>query len=267
MIAGGRGGMRSHSRARSARAAGRRGRAGDVEVGAHLRRLGDGGAELRGGGGERLGLGEIGGARVARDVDVGHHRLARAGGRAREAGAGEGDPASVAAFHGAAYWQTSAAAYDPRWRACTSCRRGTTTGSCICVVESPRGSKAKFKYDPAHGVFMLSRSLILGVNYPYDWGFIPSTMAPDGDPLDVMIFHDTPTYPGVVMECEVIGALLVTQKRSKGRGGREPNHRLFAVPAGSERQSTSTDARKLPRRVRKELESFFIAVGLLANKS
>ena len=139
-------------------------------------------------------------------------------------------------------------------------------GQLHCVVESPRGSKAKFKYDPAHGVFMLSRSLILGVNYPYDWGFIPSTVAPDGDPLDVMIFHDTPTYPGVVMECEVIGALLVTQKRSKGRSGREPNHRLFAVPAGSERQSHNTDARELPVRVRKELESFFVAVGLLANK-
>ena len=142
----------------------------------------------------------------------------------------------------------------------------TRAGKLMCVVESPRGSKAKFKYEPELGVFLLSRSLILGVNYPYDWGFIPSTKAPDGDPLDVMVFHDTPTYPGVVMECDVIGALLVTQKKSKGRAGREPNHRLFAVPAGSERHKHETDARKLPTRVRKELESFFIAVGLLANK-
>jgi inorganic pyrophosphatase len=136
----------------------------------------------------------------------------------------------------------------------------------VCVVESPRGSKAKFKFDPALGVFTLNRSLILGVTYPYDWGFIPSTMAADGDPLDVMMFHDTPTFPGVVIACEPIGALLVTQKKSDGEPGREANHRIFAVPAGSEREHESKDARELPERVRKELEAFFIAAGALAKK-
>jgi inorganic pyrophosphatase len=136
----------------------------------------------------------------------------------------------------------------------------------VCVVESPRGSKAKFKFDPKLEVFTLNRSLILGVNYPYDWGFIPSTMAADGDPLDVMMFHDTPTCPGVAIACQPIGALLVTQKRSHGKAGREPNHRIFAVPAGSEREHDYKDARELPERVRKELEAFFIAAGALAHK-
>ena len=94
-------------------------------------------------------------------------------------------------------------------------------GQLVCVVESPRGSRAKFKFDPALKVFTLNRALILGIAYPYDWGFIPSTMAEDGDPLDVMIFHDVPTFPGVVMACEPIGALLVTQKKSDG-GSSEP---------------------------------------------
>jgi inorganic pyrophosphatase len=136
----------------------------------------------------------------------------------------------------------------------------------VCVVESPRGSKAKFKYDPALKVFTLNRALILGINYPYDWGFIPSTMAEDGDPLDVMIFHDVPTFPGVVMACDAIGALLVTQKKSDGSPGRQANHRVFAVPAGSERDQHWSDARELPKRVRKELEKFFVAAGALANK-
>jgi inorganic pyrophosphatase len=138
-------------------------------------------------------------------------------------------------------------------------------GKLVCIVESPRGSIAKFKYDPELKVFMLNRSLILGVRYPYDWGFVPSTMAEDGDPLDVMVFHDVPTFPGVVMACEAIGALLVTQKKRNG-DGREPNHRLFAVPEGSEREHGWTDARELPKRVRKELEQFFIAAGALADK-
>ncbi|HEY2747646.1 MAG TPA: inorganic diphosphatase [Polyangia bacterium] len=139
-------------------------------------------------------------------------------------------------------------------------------GRLVCVVESPRGSKAKFKYDPALKVFTLNRALILGIIYPYDWGFVPSTMASDGDPLDVMIFHDVPTYPGVVMACDPIGALLVTQKKSNGSTGREANHRIFAVPAGSEREKENTDARELPKRVRKELEKFFVAAGALADK-
>lgn len=139
-------------------------------------------------------------------------------------------------------------------------------GELHCVVESPRGSKAKFTYDPELGAFTLKRSLILGVTYPYDWGFIPSTAAPDGDPLDVMIFHDVPTFPGVVMACQPIGALLVTQK-SHEHDGREPNHRLLVIPAGSEREHQWRDARQLPERVRRELEQFFLASTSLADKA
>jgi inorganic pyrophosphatase len=138
-------------------------------------------------------------------------------------------------------------------------------GQLHCVVESPRGSKAKFKYDPVLKVFTLNRSLVLGVTYPFDWGFVPSTMVEDGDPLDVMIFHDVPTFPGVVLACQPIGALLVTQKASEG-GGRQPNHRLLAVPAGAEREQQWEDARGLPKRVRKELETFFSAAAALADK-
>jgi inorganic pyrophosphatase len=68
------------------------------------------------------------------------------------------------------------------------------------------------------------------------------------------------------MACEPIGALLVTQKKSDGGIGRQPNHRIFAVPAGSEREHEWKDARELPKRVRKELEAFFVAAGALADK-
>lgn len=73
--------------------------------------------------------------------------------------------------------------------------------------------------------FMLAKPLMADLSYPYDWGFIPSTKAPDGDPLDVLIVHDAKTYPGVVLSCRPLGVLEVEQKSG---GKTERNDRVFA---------------------------------------
>jgi hypothetical protein len=70
-------------------------------------------------------------------------------------------------------------------------------GDVYVVVETPRGSAAKLEFDPDLQLFTLSKSLILGLSYPYDWGFIPSTEGEDGDPLDALILHDAATTPGL----------------------------------------------------------------------
>src|SRR3954454_11064493 len=71
------------------------------------------------------------------------------------------------------------------------------------VVETPRGSRVKLEFDPKLGAFTLAKPLFAGLTYPYDWGFIPSTQADDGDPLDVLIIHDAATYPGLALRVDL----------------------------------------------------------------
>ncbi len=137
-------------------------------------------------------------------------------------------------------------------------------GRLRAVVETPAGSRIKIRFDPEVGTFEVARVLVLGVAYPYDWGFFPSTLAPDGDPLDVLVYHDTPTYPGVVIPSRAIGVVRLTQKRHRsGEGGRERNDRIIAVPDDDDRYS---DARKLHKRVRKEIEEFFVTNAMMQSK-
>src|SRR3954463_7268783 len=101
-------------------------------------------------------------------------------------------------------------------------------GDVHVVVETPRGSAAKLEFDPQLQAFTLSKSLMLGLSYPYDWGFIPSTEGEDGDPIDVLVLHDAATSPGLVLRCKIIGVLEVLQKE---RGKQKiRNDRLIAVP-------------------------------------
>ena len=111
------------------------------------------------------------------------------------------------------------------------------------VVETPRGSSAKIAYDQDTGIFRFSRPLMLGVTYPYDCGFVPGTLAADGEPLDVIIFHDAVSFPGVVISCKAIGVVTLTQ--GAGDNPRD-NERLIARRSVGRRDQVGTIWKRRP---------------------
>lgn len=127
------------------------------------------------------------------------------------------------------------------------------------VVESPRGAVVKLKYSPDLQAMSISRPLVLGITYPCDWGFVPSTKGPDGDPVDAAIWWDVPTYPGVVISCRALAVVQVEQNR-RGGADRIRNDRVLAVPVATRRE------RPVTARVRQEIEHFFLSVTALEDK-
>jgi inorganic pyrophosphatase len=123
----------------------------------------------------------------------------------------------------------------------------------------------KVKYDAERGVMTLSRPLPAGLTYPHDWGFVPSTRAADGDPLDAMIVWDGVSFPGLAVACRPIGVLQVEQTNVT-TGGRERNDRLVALPVTAHRWAPVRTVFDLSERVRLELEQFFLAAVAFEKK-
>jgi inorganic pyrophosphatase len=98
------------------------------------------------------------------------------------------------------------------------------------IIETPRGSRNKYKYHEETGRMKFSKVLPEGMMFPYDFGFIPAKKANDGDPLDVLVLSDEPMFPGCEIECRIVGVRKATQ-RENGKENR--NDRLIAVAEGS----------------------------------
>jgi inorganic pyrophosphatase len=130
-------------------------------------------------------------------------------------------------------------------------------GDLRVVVEAPRGSCLKLEFDPRLRLFTISRELPLGVAYPFDWGFVPGTCGDDDDPLDAMVLHHQPSYPGVVLPCRILGMVQVNQRDRKSKW--VINNRIIATPSWHEALSTLEEARDLPACVRAQIEQFFVS--------
>jgi len=98
------------------------------------------------------------------------------------------------------------------------------------IIDTPKGSRNKFKWDEKHELYKLSGVLTVGAFFPYDFGFVPSTLADDGDPIDVLVLMDEPVFVGCLVPSRLIGGFYAKQTES---GKTERNDRLLAVAANS----------------------------------
>ncbi len=117
------------------------------------------------------------------------------------------------------------------------------------VVEVPVGSRNKYEYDPDLGVIVRDRVLPGSVRYPMDYGFVPSTVADDGDPVDVILAAYDPAFPGCVIQARTIGVLDVHDKEG-------PDPKVFAVPRDDPRFADIQAVEDVPPQNLHEIEQF-----------
>jgi inorganic pyrophosphatase len=129
-------------------------------------------------------------------------------------------------------------------------------GLVLAVIETPSGSGNKLKFDPDLGMYRLDRTLPAGMSFPFDFGFIPQTLAEDGDPLDAIVLLDSPVYPGCAVEARLIG-VLEAEQQDGGVGPWTRNDRLVAVAGGPKGHSSLHSLRDLDPFRLEAIESFF----------
>jgi inorganic pyrophosphatase len=131
------------------------------------------------------------------------------------------------------------------------------------VIETPAGSRNKFAFDPDQGIFALKKVLPAGMVFPYDFGFLPQTKAPDGDPIDVLLLMDEPAYPGCLVSSRLVGVIEGEQLDGKKK---IRNDRLVAVAEANHMYANVRTLKDLPGKWLEELQVFFVNYHNLEGK-
>ncbi|MGQ9804667.1 MAG: inorganic diphosphatase [Chlorobiales bacterium] len=127
------------------------------------------------------------------------------------------------------------------------------------VIEVPKGERNKYEYDPELGIFKLDRVLYASVHYPTAYGFIPNTLAEDGDPLDVMVMTHGATFTGCLIEVRPVGLL-------KMRDDKGMDDKVLSVPVNDPIYNNVRKLADLPPHLPSEIEHFFTVYKQLENK-
>jgi inorganic pyrophosphatase len=123
------------------------------------------------------------------------------------------------------------------------------------IVETPKGSHNKLKFDPDKAAFRLSHVLPVGMTFPFDFGYVPDTVAEDGDPLDVLVLMDAPCPTGCFVQTRLVGVIELEQREKDGTTVR--NDRLIGVATDSETHRDVKRLRDVSSVVIDQIEAFF----------
>jgi inorganic pyrophosphatase len=131
------------------------------------------------------------------------------------------------------------------------------SGDLNVVIETPKGSRNKFDYDPDKELFKLGGVLPAGAVFPFDFGFIPRTIGEDGDPIDVLVLMDEPAFTGCLVVARLVGGIEADQTEKDGETVR--NDRLIAVAAEAELYKDVKSLSAISDALLHEIEHFFVA--------
>ena len=124
------------------------------------------------------------------------------------------------------------------------------------VVETPRGSRTKFAYDPETRLFRAKKLLAMGFAFPFAFGYFPSTRAEDGDPVDVLLLTDANLPMGSLVRCRLIGGIAI-EESVEGKTRR--NDRMLAVPLLRHQDRPPYELSDKPPAEIKDIEDFLVA--------
>ena len=130
-------------------------------------------------------------------------------------------------------------------------------GELNVIIETPKGSRNKFNYDEGTGLFKLGGVLPAGASFPFDFGFVPSTLGGDGDPLDVLVLMDEPAFAGCLVRVRLVGVIEAEQTERDGETTR--NDRLIGVAAESRLHKSVRTLNALGDALLDEIEHFFVS--------
>ncbi len=132
------------------------------------------------------------------------------------------------------------------------------------VIETPKGSRNKYNYDEKTGLFKLGGVLPSGASFPFDFGFVPSTVGGDGDPLDVLVLMDEPAFAGCLVRTRLVGVIEAEQTERDGETTR--NDRLIGVAADSRLHTRVRALEDLGTTLLEEIEHFFVSYNQIKGK-
>ena len=138
------------------------------------------------------------------------------------------------------------------------------SGMLNVVIETPKGSRNKYDFDPEVSAYRLKAVLPEGLSFPFDFGFIPSTLGEDGDPVDVLVLLDAPVMVGCLLSARLIGVIEADQRERDGAW--TANHRLIAVATHARTHEHVHSLADVRPGLIDEIEAFFAQYNQLAGK-